>query len=307
MELFSYKSNVAFKQRVKNIHQIGHYDESLHLGHYHEFYIDDERMGYVQKVLLTSGAAFILNAAFHNILDGYIWSYIGLPLFTIVMPRISSIAKHFFSYINPLNLFKKKRRFGLRIPHLFGRSNPHHPPKPHSKPHGHHKPDHKPQMSLGLGDEDVTSMISQSQSDMSGTGRKSILQKAKWGLLSWLVVMIVSPLSFSSMRGTTSKWIPGSIPASIPRQQNQKYFKATNTKTKNKNSDKRNSGGGRSQRGAAVSQGSSKERGNILQSLFARWKNSSWSNKISQELFNGKKPKPGSAICPLRYVVVDAN
>jgi hypothetical protein len=308
MELFSYKNNVAFKQRVNKIHQIRHLDESLHLGHYKEFYIEDEKMGYVQKVLVTSGAAFVLNSALHQILDGFIWTWLGLPFFTVVMPRLTSFFKYFLSSINPINLFKKKRRFGFRRPHLFGKPKPQHPP--HSKPQGPHKPDHTPQPSHGLAEEGqgvgVVSVVAESK---SGVNRRRIFHTVKWGILSWLVVLVVSPLSISRIRGQSQKWTPGSIPTSTPRQQSQsqkqKYFSTSNTKTKNKNSEKKKSENRRGQRGAAAA-GSSKGQGNIIQSLFFRWKHSSLSNRISRELFNGKKPPAGSPICPLRFVVVDA-
>lgn len=302
MELFSYKNNVAFKQRVNKIHQIRHLDESLHLGHYKEFYVEDEKMGYVQKVLVTSGVAFILNSALHQILDGFIWTWLGLPFFTVVMPKLKGFFKYFLSSINPMNLFTKKRRFGFRRPHLFGKPKPHHPPKPHShpKPHGPHNTDHKPQASHGLGEEGVVSVVPESK---SGVNRRRILRTVKWGVLSWLVVLVVSPLSISRIRGQSPKWTPGSIPTSTPRQQSKKYFSVANTK--NKNSEKKNAENRRGKRGTAAV-GSSKGQGNIIQTLFFRWKHSRLSNMISQELFNGKKPPPGSPICPLRYVVVDA-
>jgi hypothetical protein len=40
-----------------------------------------------------SGATYILKSALNKILDGYIWQLLGLPVFTIIIPGITSIIK----------------------------------------------------------------------------------------------------------------------------------------------------------------------------------------------------------------------
>ena len=81
MEVFSFRTKQAYNKRVEKVQ---HVDESLHLGHYHKFYIYDEKREYVQKVILTSGVACVIKEAFHSVLDGWIWDYIGLPLLSIL-------------------------------------------------------------------------------------------------------------------------------------------------------------------------------------------------------------------------------
>ena len=42
MEVFSFRTKQAYNKRVEKVQ---HVDESLHLGHYHKFYIDDLYVG----------------------------------------------------------------------------------------------------------------------------------------------------------------------------------------------------------------------------------------------------------------------
>ena len=86
MEVFSFRTKQAYNKRVEKVQ---HIDESLHLGHYHKFYIDDEKREYVQKVLLTSGLACVIKEAFHSILDGWIWDYVGMPLMNFVKTALT--------------------------------------------------------------------------------------------------------------------------------------------------------------------------------------------------------------------------
>eukprot|EP00596_Hydrurales_sp_CCMP1899_P009408 CAMPEP_0119041060 /NCGR_PEP_ID=MMETSP1177-20130426/11178_1 /TAXON_ID=2985 /ORGANISM="Ochromonas sp, Strain CCMP1899" /LENGTH=163 /DNA_ID=CAMNT_0007006729 /DNA_START=138 /DNA_END=629 /DNA_ORIENTATION=- len=84
METYSLKTNKTISN--EKLDDIRYVDDSIHSGHYHKFYIDDAKQSYVQKVLVMSGATYLLKSALNKIMDGYIWQFLGLPVFTIIIP-----------------------------------------------------------------------------------------------------------------------------------------------------------------------------------------------------------------------------
>ena len=206
MEIFSYKTNKAYKTRVQ---AVNHVDESLHLGHYHKFYIDDEKRRYVKKVLVTSGVAYTMNSAFHSILDGFLWEWLGLPIFTIIIPTFGYYIRYLISSLNPRNMMRR-RRFGLP-----GRRRPHHAPKPH--PPAKPQPQQPHDLKMPFTAENY-GLISRSQlpneSLFGRIERKGVIQSVKWGLLAWLVLGILSPRSLFGMRNPPSKFSSEIVPTS---------------------------------------------------------------------------------------------
>ena len=79
----------------------------FYVGHYHQFYIDDEKRTYIQKVLATSGVAYTLNFIFHKVIDGLIWTWFGIPF-------SERIPKMFFSvFVSPFLFLKNLKIWNL--------------------------------------------------------------------------------------------------------------------------------------------------------------------------------------------------
>lgn len=222
MEIFSYKTNKAYKTRVE---KVNHVDESVHLGHYHKFYIDDEKREYVSKVLVTSGVAYTMNSALHSILDGYLWEWFGLPIITVVIPAFSYGVRYLFFILNPRN-FVRRRRFGrISWP---GRRKPHQPPKPPHAPAKPSRPHDQPSQTPQSPFKDYNyGLISESQlqnkSLFERVDRKGIIQSVKWGLLAWLVLGILSPRSLLGMRNSSPKFSSVKVPTSRAGQGDETF------------------------------------------------------------------------------------
>ena len=179
-------------------------DDHIHLGHYHKFYIDDEKMTYVVKVLVTSGATYVLKKAFHSILDGYIWETLGLPVIAILLPLLSKLFLSIKPSINPTKLLSSISTLTLpNLSNLFKKSNFKHQSQIEQK--------------------------KKSTNDFKVFGLK--LQKrrlktaTKYGLLIWLVFRIISPLTNNLNNG---KIILSQ--ESTPINYNEKQIIASNTK-----------------------------------------------------------------------------
>ena len=236
MEIFSYKTNKAYKTRVE---AVNHVDESVHLGHYHKFYIDDEKREYVSKVLVTSGVAYTMNSALHSILDGYLWEWLGLPVITVIIPAFSYGVRYLFFILNPQN-FVRRRRFGrFSWP---GRRRPHLPPKPHApgKPNQPH--DQQQQTPQSPFKDYNYGLISKSQFEnrslFGRVGKKGIIQSVKWGLLAWLALGILSPRSLLGMKNSSSKFSSEKVPTSRVGQGEELFSSATLRKNAVKNGSK---------------------------------------------------------------------
>ena len=324
------KNESSYKTDDSEVLQIRILDDSndhIHLGHYHSFYNDDESGNYIQKVLITSGAAYIMNAALHTILDGFIWDWFGLPVFTVVIPFLTKLFLSVPSTLNPFNLLRK---FWNRI---FHKSGSHHlgdrfrlgkknVGRKNSGPEklfvGRRDARHDNQMFLPKKSDDEQKLFG-----FININRKKMTRVAKFGLLAWLVLRLISPLTTSSFNNNSLNLQSTDLEET---RINGKQLKdeLQNTFISTKVSDKRN---GQSEiiinkrkkfgNNRSASNSSRKfspfdflkrmrKNLNPVDKINRKWKQSKL-RKIMAERINMKKRELGVPHCPLRFLLEEAS
>ena len=301
-------------------------NDHLHLGHYRSFYDDDEKGTYIQKVLITSGVAYIMNAAFHTILDGFIWDWFGLPVFTVVIPFLTKFFFSIPSTINPFNLLRKfwNRIFHKSGSHHFGdrfRQNKRHIGRKNSEPKKLHfeKTDARQvnQMFLPKKSDDEQKLFG-----FLNINRKKMARVAKFGILAWLVLRLISPLSSSSFTNNSLNLQSTNLEETRVNG-NQLKNELQNTFVSSKVSDKRNSQSAgnvnnKKKYGNDDSASNSLKRIspieflkqirkilNPIDKINRKWKQSNL-RKIMAERINMKKRELGIPHCPLRFLLEEA-
>lgn len=324
------KNESSYKTDDSEVLQIRILDDSndhIHLGHYHSFYNDDESGNYIQKVLITSGAAYIMNAALHTILDGFIWDWFGLPVFTVVIPFLTKLFLSVPSTLNPFNLLRKfwNRIFHKSGSHHFGdrfRQGKKNVGRKNSGPEklfvGRRDARHDNQMFLPKKSDDEQKLFG-----FININRKKMTRVAKFGLLAWLVLRLISPLSSSSFNNNSLNLQSTDLEET---RINGKQLKdeLQNTFISTKVSDKRN---GQSEiiinkrkkfgNNRSASNSSRKfspfdflkrmrKNLNLVDKINRKWKQSKL-RKIMAERINMKKRELGVPHCPLRFLLEEAS
>ena len=310
-------------------------DDHIHSGHYHSFYKEDDTRAYVQKVLITSGAAYVMNSALHNILDGFIWDWFGLPVITVVLPFLTKFILSVPSTMNPFKLFR------MFWNNLFSKKSS------SRKHHGHdHGNDKK---LLHKGNSELEKLFFHPRNDnklflpknsennnklfgIFNIDRRKMTRAVRFGFLAWLIVRLISPLS-SSLQSSSSI----NFPIDIQSQNNnliresdrnnelQNVFISTKT---SRNSDKKNIN---KNPGSMINLGNGKfenseikasnpfgkvkplkilkeirKKLNPLEKINGVWQHSKL-RKIIAARINSKKRELGVPHCPLRFLIEETS